>query len=86
MKDKLKNILSKKLELDKNHIKNYHNEYYDVSFNNLCCNDKINNPNILFKNIKEYEYDKVIEKLANNYKNTGSNYYKKLYEKFKIKK
>ena len=30
MKDKLKNILSKKLELDKNNIKNYHNEYYDV--------------------------------------------------------
>jgi hypothetical protein len=86
MKDKFKQLLSKRIELNKNDIKNIHNEYYNVSFNNLCCNEEINNPEPLFKNIGEYEYEKVIKKLSEHYSKTDSNYYNILFSNMKKKK
>jgi hypothetical protein len=87
MKNKFKKLLSKKIELEHNKINDIHKKYYNVPFDNLCCNENINNPKPMFKNIGEFEFKKVIDKLSIHYKKSKSNYYNdliKIIRKYKI--
>ena len=55
-------------------------KYYYDKHPNWCCEVKIKP---MFENIGPYEYKKVIENLANNYKKSRSNYYNNLLRDYK---